>query len=405
MSLQTLTSNLNLRDTKTLLALAALPPAAYYLISSIRQLTTHNKPPTSRIHRSPLSNPEPTTPPPYPPNALPGARDIPTPHGSIRAYEWGPASGRKVLFVHGISTPCVALAGLAQALVQQQGCRVLLFDLFGRGYSDCPPAAQDSALWASQIAFVLGSSELAWWGEGFVVVGYSLGGGIAADWASWFPRTVRGLVLVAPAGLLRAGRVAWWSRFVYGGFLPRGLVERIVGRRLRGGSGGRQPEETKVGVVQSAEAEVPGKGEEEAIGGGGRGEGLFPGRPVFSVADVVDWQVDAHPGFVPAFISSIQNSPISGQQERWRLVGSRLDRQRLNPDDDVAAKEGMTEGKVLLMLGKDDSIIVADEIGPDAEKVLGKENVEVRVLDGGHDLPVANADGCAKAIGDFWDSI
>jgi len=63
---------------------------------------------------------------PYPPNALPGARDVDTPYGKVRAYEWGPENGRKVLLVHGISTPCISLARVAENLVQQ-GCRVMLF--------------------------------------------------------------------------------------------------------------------------------------------------------------------------------------------------------------------------------------------------------------------------------------
>ena len=46
---------------------------------------------------------------PYPPDALPGARDIPSPHGSLRVYEWGPENGRRVLMIHGISTPSIAL--------------------------------------------------------------------------------------------------------------------------------------------------------------------------------------------------------------------------------------------------------------------------------------------------------
>lgn len=40
----------------------------------------------------------------YPPDFFPGARDVPTPYGSIRCYEFGPVTGRKVLFLHGIST-------------------------------------------------------------------------------------------------------------------------------------------------------------------------------------------------------------------------------------------------------------------------------------------------------------
>jgi hypothetical protein len=67
---------------------------------------------------------------PIPINALPGARDVPSPYGSTRVYEWGPESGQKVLLVHGISTPCVALGSIAHGLVAK-GCRVMLFDLYG----------------------------------------------------------------------------------------------------------------------------------------------------------------------------------------------------------------------------------------------------------------------------------
>jgi len=63
---------------------------------------------------------------PYPPGALPGGRDVDTPYGNIRVYEWGPEDGRKVLLVHGISTPCLSLAATAKHLADK-GCRVMLF--------------------------------------------------------------------------------------------------------------------------------------------------------------------------------------------------------------------------------------------------------------------------------------
>jgi hypothetical protein len=66
---------------------------------------------------------------PYPVDALPGARDVESPYGCIRVYEWGPEKGRKVLLIHGISTPSVALGGIAHELVGR-GCRVMLFDLY-----------------------------------------------------------------------------------------------------------------------------------------------------------------------------------------------------------------------------------------------------------------------------------
>lgn len=66
---------------------------------------------------------------PLPDDALPGARDVASPYGSIRVYEWGREDGPKVLLVHGITTPCIALGGVAHALVDR-GCRVMLFDLY-----------------------------------------------------------------------------------------------------------------------------------------------------------------------------------------------------------------------------------------------------------------------------------
>lgn len=67
---------------------------------------------------------------PYPPDGLlPGARDVDSPYGSVRVYEWGPEDGAKVLLVHGISTPCIALAAVAEELVKS-GRRVMLFGEF-----------------------------------------------------------------------------------------------------------------------------------------------------------------------------------------------------------------------------------------------------------------------------------
>lgn len=82
----------------------------------------------------PIPSPRQTLPPevlrasPYPPNALEGARDMQTPYGSIRIYEWGPKDGKRVLLIHGMSTPSVALGDLAHKLVKR-GCRVMLFGM------------------------------------------------------------------------------------------------------------------------------------------------------------------------------------------------------------------------------------------------------------------------------------
>jgi len=70
---------------------------------------------------------------PYPPDVLPGARDVDSPYGKVRVYEFGPEKGRKVLLVHGISTPCLSLGAVAQKLADR-GCRVMLFGKFDLYY-------------------------------------------------------------------------------------------------------------------------------------------------------------------------------------------------------------------------------------------------------------------------------
>lgn len=62
----------------------------------------------------------------YPPDALPGARDVSTPYGSMRVYEWGDPNGRKVIMVHGDATPSPMFGPLAEILVAG-GCRVMTF--------------------------------------------------------------------------------------------------------------------------------------------------------------------------------------------------------------------------------------------------------------------------------------
>lgn len=75
----------------------------------------------------------------YPPDAMPGARDVETFYGSMRVYEWGPAGGEKILFVHGDATPSLVFSKIAQGLVDA-GYRVMLFgELCRRGYEHIHP--------------------------------------------------------------------------------------------------------------------------------------------------------------------------------------------------------------------------------------------------------------------------
>uniref|UniRef100_A0A2D3V8A3 AB hydrolase-1 domain-containing protein n=1 Tax=Ramularia collo-cygni TaxID=112498 RepID=A0A2D3V8A3_9PEZI len=332
---------------------------------------------------------------PYPPNALPGARDIETPYGVTRAYEFGPEDGRKVLLIHGISTPCLSMACLAKVL-SANGCRVCCYDLLGRGLSDAPNPSthrQDFALFSSQIFAVITSSPLDWCGEGFSIVGYSLGGGIATCFASYFPKLVHSLVLLAPAGVIRPGRMTRASEFIYGGYLPEAVVERLVTMRMKltGGEPAlRSPPAADAApvIASTITNETP----DPATSNGGWIE-TFEGVRICP-DKAVEWQLDFHPGFIPSFVSTLRNGPIYDNHERLRIIGRRCE----------ISSGSLAERQVLLILGKQDTVILAKDTVEDMSNALGKNNIKVVELPGGHDLPIVNSVGCADAMLDFWGS-
>ncbi|KAL2413071.1 hypothetical protein ABEF95_002445 [Exophiala dermatitidis] len=368
--------------------------------------------PSPRTTRLPALSEEEQSQLPYPPDVLPGARDVETPYGSIRVYEFGPESGRKVLLVHGISTPAIALGAVAHGLVDR-GCRVMLFDLFGRGYSDNPAdLPQDIRLFTTQILLALASSPLSWTGAGgtgsdtgngtgsrsagkFTMIGYSLGGGISATFTSYFPDLIDSLVLIAPAGLLRPHHISKTSHVIYSeGIIPEPILQRLVKKRLRQPlATPPQPPRTEkeakdqsraVDATEAAQAEVNIESNSQAT--------LSKIRPHVTVEATVVDQLDTHPGFLPAFMSSIRYAPIRDQHVRWRMIAQRMaERNRQNG----------TKRKVLIVCGATDPIIVRQELEEDAREVL-QENVEFVVIDAAHDVPITKADDVVGHIFDFW---
>ena len=396
---------LGLNDRRSLYIALTLPIVSITAVGLLKSIAFGRSPP--QIFRSPrkslqLLSKQGLDDLPYPPDALPGARDIDSPYGNTRVYEWGPEDGRKVLFVHGISTPCIAFADMAKLLVEK-GCRVMLFDLFGRGYSDAPDTKlyrQDIGLWTSQILLVLSSSKLAWTGTNrFTMVGYSMGGGISAAFTSYFPELVESLILIAPGGLLRPSRISRSSKLLYGNLLPDFAVKYFVGKRLRGSSaalpGIKSTQSSGTTPAQAAESEVPG----HPANSKDSTAAMFPGHPQMSVANAVSWEVDAHPGFLSSFISSIKYAPVSNEHERWRIIGRRCTARKSSTDQDKV--RGLNENKVLIIFGAQDPVIIAEETGADATEALGAENVTVVNIEGGHDVPVINAQRCVEAITEF----
>ncbi|KAL4928326.1 alpha/beta hydrolase [Aspergillus undulatus] len=334
---------------------------------------------------------------PLPLDVLPGARDVPSPYGSVRVYEWGPEDGPKVLLVHGITTPCVSLGGLAHAFVDR-GCRVMLFDLFGRGYSDCPSdIPQDERLFATQVFLALNSSPISWTGAGsgkFCLVGYSLGGGIAASFASFFPQLLTSLVLLAPAGLIRDSQISFRTRLLYAGGLPSGLLRYLSGKRLRAGPlSTPKPPHKKINASDALTEELPSERAAEV-------QILSRSHPNVTVPSAVQWQVNNHNGFVHAFVSSMRYGPILGQRQRgtWERLGEYLSTQK-QLSMDGQQTDSLPNNKVMIMCGENDPIIVQEELLDDVSATLGSD-VIFKHFSAGHEFPSTKYDEIAQIVAD-----
>lgn len=113
-------------------------------------------------------------------------------------YQWmGPEDGQIVVCIHGLTTPSYVWGPVAAHLAQQN-YRVLLYDLYGRGLSDRPEGRQDSWFFIRQLDALLNDQKI---DQAFVLMGYSMGGAIAAAYAAHRAERLKKLVMIAPAGM------------------------------------------------------------------------------------------------------------------------------------------------------------------------------------------------------------
>ena len=142
------------------------------------------------------------------------ANSVPAPHTAwrehrlvvagvrIAAFECGPASGPTIALVHGLGHWTDAAWGRLAPLLAQR-YRIVAFDLPGFGESERPDASYDLPFFRLIVLGVL--DVLA--PHPIALVGHSLGGMICADVAAAIPDRIGALVLIDPAGFLRAPRV------------------------------------------------------------------------------------------------------------------------------------------------------------------------------------------------------
>ncbi|KAK1812023.1 hypothetical protein LTR12_013583 [Friedmanniomyces endolithicus] len=265
-------------------------------------------------------------------------------------YEFGDETGRKVMLVHGDATSAPLWRQVAEGLVEM-GCRVIVLDLWGRGYSSSPNAIHDARLFGLQLLFAASSSPLPWCSEGFSILGFSLGGGIAMDFVASFPHLVQSVALLAPVGLLR-DLPASYQR------LQQAARERHDEAELK------EMLASILGVEQSHNpaAEEP--------------QSDHPEKSAAVDSDAIQrWQFLHHEGHAASFISSLLHGPIQHQHEMWREA-SRVLRE----------KRRSQEGKDMLVVicGSEDGVVSSAHLQEDLDAIVGRGEYVFEEVPGGH---------------------
>ncbi|HLM04624.1 MAG TPA: alpha/beta fold hydrolase [Blastococcus sp.] len=115
-------------------------------------------------------------------------------HGHRRAFVRA-GSGPGLLLLHGIGNNCRTWSGVIDRLAETH--TVLAPDLLGHGASDKPRGDYSIAAYANGMRDLLTLLDI----EQATVVGHSLGGGIALQFAYQFPERCQRLALVGSGGL------------------------------------------------------------------------------------------------------------------------------------------------------------------------------------------------------------
>ena len=122
-------------------------------------------------------------------------------HGYRRAYRIA-GSGPAILLIHGIGDNSTTWATVQSKLAQR--FTVIAPDLLGHGLSDKPRADYSVAAYANGMRDLLSVLDI----ERVTVVGHSLGGGVAMQFAYQFPQLVDRLILVGAGGVTKDVNVA-----------------------------------------------------------------------------------------------------------------------------------------------------------------------------------------------------
>ena len=138
-------------------------------------------------------------------------------HGYRRAFRIA-GSGPVILLIHGIGDNSLAWAPVHSMLARR--FTVIAPDLLGHGQSDKPRADYSVAAYANGMRDLLSVLDI----DQVTVVGHSLGGGVAMQFAYQFPQMVERLILVGAGGVTKDVNIALRLAALPGGGEALGLL-------------------------------------------------------------------------------------------------------------------------------------------------------------------------------------
>ncbi|KAF8334855.1 Alpha/Beta hydrolase protein [Amanita rubescens] len=326
----------------------------------------------------------------YPDDYYAGGAYAPLPFGKVRYWLLGPEKGQKVrlhyvpvtalprdltrrtqvILIHGLSIPAIIWRDVAPTLAAN-GHRVLLYDLYGRGYSDAPQTKYDTNLYTTQLALLM--QYLKW--DKAIVAGVSMGGGIAAAFTSQYPYLVDDrVVLIASAGVMESGDISRTAKFMSSPFVQSlassSLARKYLQRLANTTSSSDTSDHDLIPDANTANFK-------EIY------NGTSPSDPI---VELVRLQSAHLPGYNAALSSSLRHGPIRGQARYF-------------------SSPSFDSRRVLLVHGTDDQTVPSRY----SSKILSllppstRAKSEVITVEGaGHDLTLSHSPLINELLADFF---
>ncbi|KAI0068625.1 alpha/beta-hydrolase [Artomyces pyxidatus] len=276
----------------------------------------------------------------YPEDFYEGGAYVRFPLGTVRYWMIGPENGTKIVLIHGLSIPALVWKDVAPVLAAR-GYRVLLYDLYGRGYSDAPQTTYDASLYATQLALLMQHVK---WAKANIV-GISMGGGIAAAFNHHFPDLVDGkIALIASAGLVESGDMSRTTKFM------------------------SSP------LVQTVTSSAPFRFYLQRLANSSYAD---------PINEIVRIQSAHLPGYNAALASSLRDGPIRGLSSAFEEIGA-------------------SHRKVLLIWGTADNV-VPYKYASRVQALIPRSEL-ITIQDGGHDLTATHSDTVSSVLVRFFES-